>query len=403
MASSPDIALKVSGVSKNFKLPKHRMSSLKERVLNFSGQKYETFHALSNINFEVRKGEFFGIVGRNGSGKSTMLKIIAGIYQPTKGTVEVNGSLTPFIELGIGFNPELTGRENVYLNGAILGLTRKEVQSKYDEIVAFAELEKFMDQKLKNYSSGMQVRLAFSIAIQAHNNILLIDEVLAVGDAAFQAKCLNVFQDIKARGDKTVVFVTHDMESVRRFCDRAIMIDNSKIVAEGSPMKVSDAYLRANTASVGQELPFGVESIDADKSVAKIVGFKLNTDKASPGSTVPRVKDKFSVDIKVKFNRDCVEPVPGFSMRNSAGQLVVSTNSRWINVKTGSYKKGQTATFRFSLKNNLERGLYLMSANVVGDDMKTFYDWRNDFAEVFIEQPQPTGGIARLDYNVETI
>lgn len=182
-----DIALKIEGLHKEFKLPHERRNSLKERVLHLGSKAtYERLHALKDISFEVKRGEFFGIVGRNGSGKSTLLKIIGGIYQPTRGLVRVNGTLTPFIELGIGFNPELTGRENIFLNGAILGLTHKEIQARYDEIVAFAELDKFMDQKLKNYSSGMQVRLAFSIAIQAHNDILLIDEVLAVGDAAFQ-------------------------------------------------------------------------------------------------------------------------------------------------------------------------------------------------------------------------
>ena len=201
----------------------------------------------------IKKGEFFGIVGRNGSGKSTLLKIIGGIYQPTKGSVTVNGTLTPFIELGIGFNPELTGRENIFLNGAILGLTHKEIVSKYDEIVSFAELERFMDQKLKNYSSGMQVRLAFSIAMQAHNDILLIDEVLAVGDAAFQRKCFNEFNKIKKSG-KTVIFVTHDMGSVKRFCDRAMMIDRGKISIIGAPSEVAYAYQEANTILINKLL-----------------------------------------------------------------------------------------------------------------------------------------------------
>src|SRR6185312_8467854 len=189
------------------------------------GRATETQHALKDISFEVKKGEFFGIVGRNGSGKSTMLKILAGIYQPTKGGVQKSGKLVPFIELGVGFNPELSGRENVFLNGALLGFSRKEIAAMYDEIVAFAELEKFMDQKLKNYSSGMQVRLAFSIAIRAKSDILLIDEVLAVGDASFQQKCFDYFYKLK-QDKRTVVFVSHDMGAVERFCDRAVLIDN---------------------------------------------------------------------------------------------------------------------------------------------------------------------------------
>src|SRR5476651_270760 len=229
-----DIAISVKNLDKDFLLPHERKNSLKEWVLHFRRTSYEKQHALKDINLEVKRGEFFGIVGRNGSGKSTLLKIIGGIYQPTRGSVQVNGTLTPFIELGIGFNPELTGRENIFLNGAILGLTHKEIVEKYHEIVDFAELEKFMDQKLKNFSSGMQVRLAFSIAIQAHNDILLIDEVLAVGDASFQRKCFAVFKDIKKQG-KTVIFVTHDMGAVQEYCDRAMMIQDSKIIKIGSP------------------------------------------------------------------------------------------------------------------------------------------------------------------------
>lgn len=242
-----DIAISIENVSKDFRLPHERRNSLKERVLSFKKPTFDKFHALRDVNVEIKRGEFFGIVGRNGSGKSTLLKIIGGIYQPTKGAVRINGTLTPFIELGIGFNPELTGRENIYLNGAILGLTRKEVQAKYKEIVDFAELHSFMDQKLKNYSSGMQVRLAFSIAMQAHNDILLIDEVLAVGDTNFQRKCYNVFKEIKNSG-RTVVFVTHDMGAVQEYCDRAMMIQDSRVVALGKPRDVALRYEVANAS-----------------------------------------------------------------------------------------------------------------------------------------------------------
>jgi ABC-2 type transport system ATP-binding protein len=251
VGATSDKALIVKGLYKDFKLPHERQNSIKELVLHFGKSSYEEQHALRDISFEVTRGEFFGIVGRNGSGKSTLLKLIGGIYQPTKGSIQVNGTLTPFIELGIGFNAELTGRENVYLNGAILGLTRKEVAAKYDEIVDFAELHKFMDQKLKNYSSGMQVRLAFSIAIQAHNDILLIDEVLAVGDAAFQRKCYNVFKDMKRAG-KTVIFVTHDMGAIQDFCDRALMIKDSEVIKIGKPREVALRYEMANSQDADQ-------------------------------------------------------------------------------------------------------------------------------------------------------
>ena len=234
-----DVAIRVKNLHKSFKLPTERAWGLKQAIFNrLRGIKgYKKQQVLRGIDFEVKKGEFLGIIGRNGSGKSTLLKVLSGIYVPDKGDVEVYGTLVPFIELGVGFNPELTGRENVYLNGALLGFSNEEV----DEMVEFAELKDFMDQKLKNYSSGMQVRLAFSIAIRARGDILVLDEVLAVGDAAFQKKCNDYFASL--HGNQTVILVTHSMENVTKFCDRAIMIEEGKIACEGKPEKVAKAYL----------------------------------------------------------------------------------------------------------------------------------------------------------------
>jgi len=235
-------AIKVTGLHKSFRLPTEHAAGLKQAFFNWlKGIKGYTEHqVLQGISFAVQPGEFVGIVGRNGSGKSTLLKILAQIYQPDQGKVEVNGTLVPFIELGVGFNPELTGRENVYLNGALLGFSNKEMDAMYDEIVRFAELEQFMDAKLKNYSSGMQVRLAFSIAIRAKGDILILDEVLAVGDAEFQQKCNDYFASL--HGEQTVILVTHSMENVRKFCDRAILIENGKVQIEGDPETVAKAY-----------------------------------------------------------------------------------------------------------------------------------------------------------------
>ncbi|HET8669646.1 MAG TPA: ABC transporter ATP-binding protein, partial [Candidatus Saccharimonadales bacterium] len=246
MSDTPYDAVVVNKVSKDFVLPHERSRSVKQAftgLLRRRDVRIETQHALQDINFSIKAGEFFGIVGRNGSGKSTLLKVLAGIYQPTKGSVELRGRLVPFIELGVGFNPELTGRENVHLNCALLGFAPQQVRRMYDDIVGFAELERFMDQKLKNYSSGMQVRLAFSVAIMAEADILLIDEVLAVGDADFQRKCFEYFKSLKKR-KKTVVFVTHDMNAVREYCDRAILIDRSQMVAEGSADDIAEQYTR---------------------------------------------------------------------------------------------------------------------------------------------------------------
>lgn len=290
-----DIAIKVDGLSKTFKLPHNKQSSIKGIIINAirRGVKtYETQQVLKDVSFEVKKGEFFGIVGRNGSGKSTLLKLLAGIYSPTEGRVEINGSLTPFIELGVGFNPELTGRENVYLNGALLGFNNKIMSEMYGDIVEFAELGRFMDQKLKNYSSGMQVRLAFSIAIRARSDILLLDEVLAVGDEAFQRKCYDYFRQLK-KEKKTVILVTHDMNAVRRFCTRAVYIDEGQIALDGGAEDIANHYTVSN---------FSVEDEDGlgDDSDRVVKDFVIKT----TSSQVLSSKDTFSCTISYTVTED---------------------------------------------------------------------------------------------------
>ena len=237
-----EVVISVKNIHKCFRLPTERAAGLKQAIFNsLKGIKgYKEQKVLTGISFEVHKNEFVGIVGRNGSGKSTLLKSLAKIYFPEKGTIDIKGNLVPFIELGVGFNPELSGRDNVYLNGALLGFSNKEMDAMYDDIVEFAELRPFMNQKLKNFSSGMQVRLAFSIAIRAKGDILLLDEVLAVGDAAFQQKCNDYFEQIK--GKQTIILVTHSMDNVRKFCTRAILIEDGKIKLDGKPNEVATAY-----------------------------------------------------------------------------------------------------------------------------------------------------------------
>ncbi|HDZ61838.1 MAG TPA: ABC transporter ATP-binding protein [Nitrospirae bacterium] len=246
MAKDTEIAIKVDAVSKRFKIPHEKHSTLKAAVLNiFDKKNYTEFQALESVSFEVKKGEFFGIIGRNGSGKSTLLKIIAGIYLPSKGKIKINGRISPFLELGVGFNPELTARENIFLGGSILGLTKKEIKKKFNEIVEFSELQEFIDMKFKNFSSGMQVRLAFALAIYAHAEILLMDEVLAVGDSNFQNKCLEEFNKYREEG-KTVVLVTHDIAVVQRYCDRAMLLRNGNIVKIGKPEDIGNEYILQN-------------------------------------------------------------------------------------------------------------------------------------------------------------
>jgi ABC-2 type transport system ATP-binding protein len=247
------LAIEVRNLSKSFEIPLERVDSIKERVAHpFRAPRVRDLQALDDISFEVHRGEFFGIVGRNGTGKSTLLKILASIYRADAGTIRMAGRVAPFIELGVGFNVELTARENIILNGVLMGLSLDEAKGRIESVIDFAELEEFTDLKLKNYSSGMLVRLAFSVMIQSDADILLIDEVLAVGDASFQQKCKDVFHDIRGSG-RTVVLVTHDMSAVEQFCHRAMLLHGGDIVEIGDPDSVAKRYLRINFAQPGTD------------------------------------------------------------------------------------------------------------------------------------------------------
>src|SRR5215211_274869 len=250
MSGDPDRpAVVADTVSKAFRLPHEQVSTLKERALHpLRRSTYERFDALKDVSFAVARGEFFGIVGRNGSGKSTLLKCLAGIYRADSGSIYVDGRVSTFIELGVGFNSDLAARDNVLINGVMLGLSPREALARYDSVLEFAELREFEDLKLKNYSSGMQVRLAFSVMIQVDADVLLIDEVLAVGDAAFQQKCFDVFNRLRDEG-RTILFVTHDMGSVRRFCHRAMLLDRGEVRMIGDPVEVGSAYVDMNFRS----------------------------------------------------------------------------------------------------------------------------------------------------------
>jgi len=376
MEEHNDIAIKVERVSKDFRLPHERAGSVKNLVTHLINyvrvsRKYAIQHALKDISFEVKKGEFFGIVGRNGSGKSTMLKMLAGIYQPNKGTITVKGKLVPFIELGVGFNGELTGRENVYLNGALMGFTKKEIDAQYQDIVAFAELEDFMDQKLKNYSSGMQVRLAFSLAIRAETDILLVDEVLAVGDADFQRKCFDYFRNLK-KNKKTVVFVSHDMNAIREYCDKAIMIEKSKLVASGQAGDVAQKYTRL---FIEQE-----SSKDDIKPGDKRWGDGSLTYTNIQVSPRELADDSSSITIiaKAKANTRPENPIFGFSVKNAAGQYILGTNTKIKHLKIPKLKEGDEITLKWSLPNIFNDGTYFITPTIIKADGITECDWWED-------------------------
>lgn len=395
---SSNIAIKVDKVSKSFVLPHNKQNSIKGGLINvFNGDRsYEVQEVLKDVSFEIKKGEFFGIVGRNGSGKSTLLKMLAGIYTPTKGSIIVNGSLTPFIELGVGFNPELTGRENVFLNGALLGFNRTEMADMYDEIVEFAELERFMDQKLKNYSSGMQVRLAFSIAIRAQSDILILDEVLAVGDAAFQRKCTDYFTTLRKAG-KTVALVTHDMSAVQKFCTKAIVIEKGTVIYAGSPEKAAELY---STNSL--EKQNNHSQINEEINGAELVFSSVN----DAGDVKKFFKMDKNINIKVSIKAlhvDLESLRIGLVISNDVGQTIVATNTINESFKVSDMKMGESADYIFRMKNTLNEGLYRVSGAVTNNDNERIYARRMNQCEFIISRDRPSMGVFCPDIEVRKI
>lgn len=384
-------AIEVKSVTKSFRLPHEKRSSVKSLITSpFKRNTFEKQIALRGISFEVKQGEFFGIVGRNGSGKSTLLKLLAGIYTPDTGTISVNGKLTPFIELGVGFNPELTGRENVFLNGALLGFNRKEMAAMYDDIVQFAELKRFMDQKLKNYSSGMQVRLAFAIAIQAKSQILLLDEVLAVGDANFQKKCFDYFKKLK-KEKQTVVFVSHDMQAVREYCDRAVLIEGGEIVAEGRAEKVAQKYTRLFLEKTTSKS--GDKTDETKRWGTKRIEVKSVSIKASD--------EQIQIQVKHAVHEDTEEPIFGLSIFTPVGAKIFETNTRWKKVRTGTYKKGKVANVTWKIPNIFTNGENVVTVAVADREGIEFYDWWDEAASFKIDKDMVTTAIAMPNHEVQ--
>lgn len=377
-------AITVRKIKKTFRLPHEKHTSLKGAAIGLlrrNKRSYEKQEVLRDVSFRIEKGEFFGIVGRNGSGKSTLLKLLAGIYTPSSGTIEVVGKLTPFIELGVGFNPELTGRENVYLNGALLGFNRAEMTKKYEKIVEFAELDKFMDQKLKNYSSGMQVRLAFSIAIQANTDILLLDEVLAVGDAAFQRKCFDYFMSLK-EAKRTVILVTHDMGAVRQYCDKALMIEEGVVVKYGSPEDVAQEYLKLFSETTSTH-----DTAEENQDRWGIGGIKVvsTTAKVSKSSIV--------VTTQYKASKALPAPIYGFTLYNSAGVNVLEANTLKEKITTAKVIPGSIATIEWEFPNVLSDGRYYVGTACCDQSATRYYDWLNKATNFEIVKSIPTGGV----------
>jgi ABC-type polysaccharide/polyol phosphate transport system ATPase subunit len=342
------VTIEARGVSKTFRVPDQRVDSFKERATRpFARIPHRDLHALRDVSFDVRKGEFFGIVGRNGSGKSTLLKILASIYAADAGRVRMAGRVAPFIELGVGFNPELAARENVTLNGVLMGLGRREARRRFDAVLDFAELRDFADLKLKNYSSGMMVRLAFAIMVQADADVMLIDEVLAVGDAAFAQKCMDVFHERRDAG-KTIVLVTHDMETVRTMCHRAMLLHDGAVQFTGDPEDAAVRYLRLNFAQRDASGRLTVPDFNVEIAHARLLGPAGEAvEQLEPGAPL-------ALDVGLRARRDFSQASFHFQLRNDHNVLL-TTFTREL---TQPLSAGETVVLRGTVENRLVPGSY---------------------------------------------
>jgi ABC-type polysaccharide/polyol phosphate transport system ATPase subunit len=386
-------AVVVDGVSKTFRKPHEQVHTLKERVLHpFRRTGYDDFEALNDVSFAVPRGEFFGIVGRNGSGKSTLLKCMAGIYATDSGAIYVNGRVSTFIELGVGFNPDLAARDNVALNAIMLGLNPREARERFERVIQFAELEEFVDLKLKNYSSGMQVRLAFSVMIEVDADILLIDEVLAVGDAAFQQKCFDVFHRMKGEG-RTILFVTHDMGSVKKFCHRAMLIERGVVKMIGAPDEIASNYLELNfgrevvTEEPGEER-YGDQS-------AEILEAWFEDEHGERQQALPQ-GEPCTFKARVSFNADTDDPIFAVVLEDEARHPLWATSTERVH---RGFKAGEEATFSVSFEIWFTPGRLYASPWVVRSE-SYLLDRRPRFTSVVVTGTRNTGGVIDIPHDI---
>jgi ABC-2 type transport system ATP-binding protein len=361
-------AISIDAVSKRFRLYHERPSSLKERILRLRRTRAEEFWALRDVAFDVGEGETVGLIGANGSGKTTLLKIIGGILRPTAGTVTTRGRIAALLELGAGFHPELTGRENVYLNASILGLSKRETDRRLDDIVGFAELEQFIDNQVKHYSSGMFVRLGFAVAVHVDPEILLVDEVLAVGDQAFQRKCIERVRRFQEEG-RTIVLVTHAVEWVREICDRAVMLDQGRILASGDVRVVLREF---RVALLQERAPFVRGEATQD---IEVLGVALLDSEGRPVKRVRPAKP-LSIQIDLKANRPVDDPVVSVALYDARDLLVYKTGTDWMERELGRVEGTLRVTFDLASM-PFVRGRYHLTVGVHSRDLGKVYDWHD--------------------------
>jgi len=399
LASRAQTPIVVDAVAKTFRIPEERAHTLKERALHpLRRTGHETFQALHDISFAVRQGEFFGIAGRNGSGKSTLLKCLAGIYGVDSGRIWMDGRLSTFIELGVGFNQDLAARDNVVLNGIMMGLSPREARARYDAVIDFAELREFEELKLKNYSSGMHVRLAFAVAIQVDAEILLVDEVLAVGDAAFQQKCFDVFNQMRDDG-RTIVFVTHDMGALNRFCHRALLLERGSVVHLGEPHEVADRYLEINFGRDPEAAGSSGEARGGDGE-ARVLEAWVDDERGARQASLPQ-GERLTLNALVRFNVDVEDPVASVYVLNEEHVAIVVATSMRENERSGRFDAGEEVRFSFSFENVLSPGrynpLFTMAHRGTGLDLMDRLEGAFSFV---VTGPEAMGGLIDLPVEV---
>jgi ABC-type polysaccharide/polyol phosphate transport system ATPase subunit len=396
-------AVVVEGVSKKFEIPHEVSHTLKERALHpFRRTRKEVLQALRDVSFSVEKGEFFGVVGRNGSGKSTLLKLMAGIYSTDQGTIAIAGRLSTFIELGVGFNPDLAAEDNIVLNGVMLGLSPREARRRADSVIEFAGLEEFLDLKLKNYSSGMLVRLAFSVMVQVDADVLLIDEVLAVGDAAFQQKCYDEFNRIREEG-RTVLLVTHAMSAVERFCDRAMLLERGRVVDIGEPSRIANEYLDVNFQQERTAQPDD-ESEDAGNRFgdrrAEIIESWFE-DEHGERATQLRSGARCAFAARVRFNEALEDPLFGFVLQNSQRTTVFQASTLEEGRATGRFAAGDEIEFRIAFENVFSPDRYYATPAVAkGGAMIQWIDRRERHSGVLVSGTRETDAVVDIPFEI---
>jgi ABC-type polysaccharide/polyol phosphate transport system ATPase subunit len=395
----PQPAVLVEAVSKSFRMPAERAHTLKERALHpLRKSAGEDLGALRDISFAVQPGEFFGIVGRNGSGKSTLLKCLAGIYRVDQGRISVRGRLSTFIELGVGFNPDLAAADNIVINGIMLGLSPREARRRVDDVIAFAELEEFPDLKLKNYSSGMQVRLAFSVMIQVDADVLLIDEVLAVGDAAFQQKCFDVFNRIRDEG-RTVLFVTHDMGAVRRYCHRAMLLERGQMRLIGEPDRVGDHYVELNFGR--DHFEGGVPEEAGERlgdQAARIVEVWFE-DQAGERTEVLRHGEACKLCARVNFNRPA-EPNFAVLVEDEQHRPLFATSSADLERRVGPCVPGDEVVYAVSFDMLFSPGRLYVTPWLVHEGGSEVIDRQPRAHTVVVTGTRRTGAMVDVPHDI---